>query len=122
MRRLLLPVFTLFCTHLHAQALKTEHFDLDPGWEAHRNHVSPQKPVLVKQDFGFSTTNNAGQAAGEMGGRIQRSTTPATYAAPITPALSLDQKFSASGSFAITQCQPGAGLFFGFFNASQPGA
>ena len=102
---------------------KTEHFDRDPGWEGHHNHVPPAKPLLVKQDFGFSpNTHHAGKAAGEMGGRIQRSTTPASYAAALAPALTLDEKFSASGTFAFTDSQPGSGFFFGFFHAAQPGA
>src|SRR5690349_12189805 len=53
-------------------ALKTEHFDRDPGWEEYNNHVAPKKTQLVKQDFGYSAkTNFAGKAKGEMGGTIQ---------------------------------------------------
>lgn len=100
--------------------MKTESFDRDPGWEGFHNRVPPKKPLVVKQDFGFSATNYAGKAAGEIGGSIQRSTTPAFYAAEM-PAKTLDDKFSASGSFAIMKCQPGAGVFFGFFNSQQPG-
>lgn len=34
----------------------------------------------------------------------------------------LDDKFSASGSFAVTKSEKGgAGVFFGFFNSQQPG-
>ena len=102
-------------------ALKTEHFDRDPGWEGHNNRVTSKKPVQVKQDFGFSATNHAGKAAGEMGGTIQRSTKPASYAAALAPAKTLDDKLTASGTFAITDCHSGAGIFFGFFNSQQPG-
>src|SRR3954467_13860772 len=102
-------------------ALKTEHFDHDPGWEGINNRVVPKKVQLVKQDFGYSATNFAGQAAGEMGGTVQRSTKPAIYGAALAPAKTLDDKLSASGTFAITECHPGAGLFFGFFNSQQPG-
>ena len=129
MRSLLLPVFTVlalvvprvFSADTNAPALKTEHFDRDPGWEGHNNRVTSKKPVQVKQDFGFSATNHAGKAAGEMGGVIQRSTKPASYAAALAPAKTLDDKLTASGSFAITAAQGGAGLFFGFFNSQQPG-
>jgi hypothetical protein len=55
-----------------------------------------------------------------MGGAVQRSTTPAYYAAKISP-KSLDDHITASGSFAITASQGGAGVFFGFFNSDQPG-
>ncbi|HEY2572636.1 MAG TPA: hypothetical protein VGH65_01160, partial [Verrucomicrobiaceae bacterium] len=104
-----------------AAPLKSEHFDQDPGWEEHNNRVTPRKSLSVKQDFGFSPTHFAGRSAGEMGGIVQRSTTPASYAASLAPAKSLDEKLSASGTFAITKSQPGAGVFFGFFNSKQPG-
>ncbi|MBL8827314.1 MAG: hypothetical protein JNM18_10030, partial [Planctomycetaceae bacterium] len=99
----------------------TETFDRDPNWEAVRNRIVPSKPLIVKQDFGYSLTNHAGQAVGELGGTIQRSTTPASYAASLAPALSLRDKLTASGSFAFTGASPGAGVFFGFFNSQQPG-
>jgi hypothetical protein len=109
------------CEAVDAQRpLKTESFDRDPGWDGFHNRVVPAKQVLVKQDFGYSDTNHAGQARGEMGGAIQRASTPAYYAAKITP-KTLDDKLSASGKFAITQTQAGAGVFFGFFNSQQPG-
>lgn len=101
--------------------LKTEHFDRDPGWEGHNNRIVPKKVLMVKQDFGFSATGFAGKAAGEIGGVIQRSTTPASYAALLAPAKTLDDKLTASGSFAIKGATPGAGVFFGFFNSQQPG-
>ena len=121
-----LLLFTFLClayrpsAAIETPALKTEHFDRDPGWEGHNNHVVPAKPLMVKQDFGYSATNFAGEAAGELGGRIQRSTTLAYYAAPIAPAKTLEDKFSGSGTFAITA--PGGGFFFGFFSSQQPGA
>ena len=101
-------------------ALKTEHFDRDPGWEGHNNHIV-KTPLPVKQDFGYSATNFAGKAAGEMGGAIQRSTKPASYAAALAPAKTLEDRLTASGTFAITKGAPGAGVFFGFFNSQQPG-
>lgn len=100
---------------------KSESFDRDPGWEGHNNRIVPKDAQMVRQDFGYSATHFAGQGAGEVGGRIQRSTTPASYAARLSPAKTLDEPFSASGSFAITASQPGAGVFFGFFNSQQPG-
>jgi hypothetical protein len=103
-----------------ATVLKSENVDRDPGWEEHNNRVVPEKALMVKQDFGYSATNFAGKASGELGGRIQRSTTPASYSTPLAPVKTLEDKFSASGSFAITA--PGGGFFFGFFNSQQPGA
>jgi hypothetical protein len=43
------------------------------------------------------------------------------YSAPLSPAKTLDDAFTASGSFAITASQPGGGLFFGFYHSRQPG-
>lgn len=100
--------------------LKSEAFDKDPGWEGHNNRVVPKKALIVKQNFGYSETNFAGEAKGEMGGSIQRSTTPASYAARIA-VKTLDEHLAASGTFAITASQSGAGVFFGFFNSRQPG-
>ncbi len=100
--------------------LKSESFDKDSGWEGHNNRIMPKKVLMVKQDFGYSATHVAGKDKGELGGVIQRSTTPASYAAKIA-AKTLEDKLSASGSFAITASQPGAGVFFGFFNSQQPG-
>ena len=100
--------------------LKSETFDRDPGWEGRNNRVVPKNVLMVKQDFGHSATHFAGNAAGEVGGVIQRTTTPASYAAKIAP-RTLDDKLTASGSFAITASQGGAGVFFGFFNSQQPG-
>ena len=102
----LLILTALFCVHAPAadeppSSLKTGNFDRDPGWEGHHNRVVPKTIPMVKQDFGFSATHLAGKAAGEMGGSIQRSTTPATYAAKIL-ATTLDDKLTASGSVAMT--------------------
>jgi hypothetical protein len=122
MRSLLITLIVLAPTFARGAdaTLKTEHFDQDPKWEGYNNHVVPKKVITVHQDFGYSATKFAGKEAGEMGGRVQRSTTPASYAAMIK-AVTLDDRISASGSFAIIGSQPGAGLFFGFFNSDQPG-
>jgi hypothetical protein len=101
-------------------ALRTESFDADPGWEGHNNRVVPKNVPTVRQDFGYSKTHFAGRAGGEVGGVIQRSTTPASYAAEIA-AKTLDDRLTASGTFAVTASHPGAGVFFGFFNSRQPG-
>ena len=50
-----------------------------------------------------------------------RASEPAFYADRIDP-ITLDQKFSASGAFALTRSTSGGGVFFGFLRAQQPGA
>jgi hypothetical protein len=77
--------------------LKTESFDKDPGWEGHNNRIVPERAPIVMQDFGYSKTNFAGKAAGELGGQITRASEPAYYADKIGPAT-LDDKLSASGA------------------------
>ena len=111
--------------HAEQQAgsvIRTEHFDKDPGWEGHNNRITTKKPVPVKQDFGYSATNHAGKSAGEMGGAIQRSTKPASYSAALTPAKTLDDKLTASGTFAITACQPSREFSSGSSIRSSPAA
>jgi len=99
--------------------LKTEHFDRDPGWEGFNNRIVPKNMRTVIQDFGYGRTNHAGAARGEIGGRVQRAMTPASYAAPV--AKTLDDPMAASGSFAIEKSNSAAGIFFGYFAADQPG-
>ncbi|MGZ4975167.1 MAG: hypothetical protein ACXWDN_20585, partial [Limisphaerales bacterium] len=50
-----------------------------------------------------------------------RASEPAYYADKIG-SKTLDDALSASGTFAITKTSGGAGVFFGFFRAQQPGA
>ena len=100
--------------------LKAESFDKDPGWEGHNNHVVPEHIPTVMQDFGYSKTNFAGTAAGELGGRVARASESAYYADKIDP-VTLDDKFSAMGTFALTKTSAGGGIFFGFFRAEQSG-
>jgi hypothetical protein len=101
-------------------SLKTESFDKDPGWEGHNNHIVLEKLPTITQDFGYSKTNFASKAAGEMGGQVTRAAEPAYYGDKIDP-VTLDDKLSASGTFAITKTTAGGGIFFGFFRAEQSG-
>lgn len=90
---------------------KSEPFDKDPLWDGHNNRVKVHKPNPVIQDFGFSITNHAGgKEAGEICGRVQRSTTSAYYGMPLDQAKTLDSKLRCSGSFAVTESMGTAGL------------
>jgi len=100
--------------------MKSESFDRDPGWEGHRNHIVLKEYPTIVQDFGFSKTHFAGKAPGEMGGQVWRASEPAYYAAKIGH-KTLDDKLSASGTFALTKSTSESGIFFGFFRAEQPG-
>jgi hypothetical protein len=103
-----------------AQSSAVENFNRDPAWVGRFNRTELTNLPEVVQDFGYSPTNHAGQGSGEVGGRIQRTARPAYYAAEFAP-VGLNDRLSASGTFAITKSQPGAGMFFGFFNSKQPG-
>jgi hypothetical protein len=101
--------------------LKAESFEKDPGWEGHNNRIVPDRVPTVKQDFGYSKTSFAGKTAGELGGQVTRASEPAYYGDKIGP-VTLDDKLSASGTFALTKTTAGGGIFFGFFRAEQPGS
>jgi hypothetical protein len=102
-----------------ALVLKTEHFDTDPGWEGFNNRVVPEQAKSVTQDFGYSPTRFAAGEKGELGGRVQRAGKPAFYADTMA-VKTLNDKLSASGSFALTATSTNSGVFFGWFNAEQP--
>jgi hypothetical protein len=101
--------------------LKTEHFDKDPGWEGFNNRIVPEKMLTVTQDFGYSLTHFAGKNKGELGGRVQRTGKPASYSDKIA-VKTLNDKLTASGTFAIRSTGGSSGVFFGWFNADQPGS
>jgi hypothetical protein len=103
-----------------APVMKSESFDKDPGWEGHNNRVQPTQVKPMQQDFGYRTSNFAGQQKGEIGGVIWRAPTRASYAAKI-PTRSLNDKLSASGTFALTATSGSSGAFFGWFNSDMPG-
>jgi hypothetical protein len=98
---------------------KSESFDRDPRWDSFHNRDAAGKTRTVKQDFGFSQTNIAGKASGEVGGQVTRAARLAYYAAPLTP-RTLDQKLSASGSFVLQKTGGSAGVFVGWFFHDQP--
>jgi len=96
---------------------KTERFDRDPGWEARNNRMAPAQAEMVTQNFGYSATSHASKEKGEIGGTVWRALYPAWYAQAISP-KTLDDKLSASGTFAITDKGSSAAIF-GWFNAHQ---
>jgi hypothetical protein len=96
-----------------ASTMKSESFDRDPGWDALNNHILPKKPRQVTQDFGYDAKTN------DIGGRVTRAIKPASYAAALDKPKTLNDKFSASGTFYLTQTTSGGGIFFGWFNSKQ---
>jgi hypothetical protein len=113
-------VLALLCTASSVGAdTRTENFDKDPGWDGFQHRIAPKAGKTVTQDFGQRATNFAGKEKGEMGGTIWRCSKPASYADKIV-AKTLDDRLSASGTFAITDTAGSSGAFFGWFRANQP--
>lgn len=91
-------------------------FDTDAKWESFRNRLAPESRNVVRQRFGFRESNLAGGIEpGEIGGRVHRDHTRATYAKKITP-KTLDDRLSVSGTFSVTDDEGSAGVLIGWFN------
>jgi hypothetical protein len=104
-----------------APDLVVRDFAEDPRWDGYRNRLVPDPPRLTRQDFGWRDTRHAGgKQAGEIGGWIQRSLTPASFARAI-PEKTLNDKLTASGRFAVTHDEGGSGAMFGWFHESSRG-
>jgi hypothetical protein len=101
-------------------ATRREDFARDPGWDARNTRPDPARCTEKIQDFGFSPTSHAGGGAGEIGGRIARSLTPASYARAL-PACTLNDRLHASGRLAVTASDGGSGALFGWFNHASRG-
>jgi hypothetical protein len=101
-------------THGQPLLLKTETFDTDPNWDGRNNRATDPAPRQIVQNFGFSSTTNAGGPAGEIGGFITPAGEPAFYGKVIMPA-SFNDPLSASGILNVPQ--GGGHTLIGFFNA-----
>src|SRR5688500_2857146 len=99
-------------------ALRRQSFDSDPNWDAFRSRLTPAKPHVVRQQFGYRPTNKAGgKRPGEIGGWVQRSIAPAYYAVPVER-RSFEDKLSFSGRFAVHRDESSTGTLVGFFNGT----
>jgi hypothetical protein len=123
-RTLLAAIVAVACSTVTAgrgdgpPPLKSEHFDRDPGWDGRSNWTPQKKPAKVVQDFGFSPTQHArGKAAGELGGRVMRSSKIAFYGKPLRRIMSLDEALHSSGRFVVTHTEGLSTLTFGWFNS-----
>jgi hypothetical protein len=111
----------LIALTLHAEQQSLQSFDVDPQWEGFRNRLVPEPPPMTRQTFAYRDSHRAqGVNKGEIGGWVQRSTTPAWYAKVIEP-VTLTNRLSASGRFVVTHCEGGSGVLFGWFNSQSRG-
>jgi hypothetical protein len=92
---------------------RREDFDADPKWESYRSQLVPNPAPVTKQDFGY-------HESGEVGGWIQRSTTPAWYAKVIRP-KTLNDRLFASGKVEVRSNSAPCGALFGWFNETSRG-
>jgi hypothetical protein len=104
---------------------KTETFDRDPGWDAYQNRI--KVPAVKKQqNFGWSNTNHCGAGAGEIGGVVWRSISPAYYGKKVGP-FNFDTPLTASGTITCLKSNTGKGwqtgstIYVGFFNRAEQG-
>ena len=82
-----------------AGELRRQSFDREPGWEGVRNRTPRSLGKIVRQDFGFSPSRNAGgTGVGELGGWITPAAEAAYVAKRIAP-RTLQDSLSASGTF-----------------------
>jgi hypothetical protein len=95
-------------------------FSKDPRWEGRNNHTEfVEHDFHAKQDFGYTRSQHAGQAPGEIGGTFWR-TEPVdplhAYYADDIGSLTLDDPLEFSGHIAFTAGGTDAGMAFGYFN------
>src|SRR5215213_5599585 len=103
------------------QGLRRQDFTSDAKWEGFRNRLLPAKPHMTRQDFGYRTSRHAGgKAAGEIGGRVQRSLGPAYYARRIRE-KTLNDRLSVSGRFCVREDEGNTGTLLGWFNTDSRG-
>src|SRR2546429_8635921 len=98
-------MISIFAESTHSQPLllKTETFDVDPGWDARNNRATDPSSRQIVQTFGFSSSStNAGGPAGEIGGFITPAGEPAFYGKVIAP-TSFNDPLSASGILNVPQ-------------------
>src|SRR4030095_9321331 len=116
------PTDCAWSAELSPTRQKTERFDHDPQWDGKQNRLAPTRPPLVEQDFGYSTTQHAGKAAGEIGGKVSQSIRPAYYG-KVVPTCTLEEPLNASGSLSIVEAKAIMGwhtqgnIYVGWFNS-----
>ena len=101
---------------------RTRRFDRNPGWDGHNNRPAEKKAVTVIEDFGYSLTRHSGgKSAGEIGGRVVRSSRSASYLKPLERVLTLNDPLHSSGRFVVKQTGGMSSLHFGWFNSKTIG-
>ena len=92
----------------------------DPHWIGRNNRAVWAEPDFHSmQNFGWTQTNWAGAAPGELGGllwRLEPEDTGYAYYADETGPLTLEDPIAFSGQICFTDGMTDASMFFGYFN------
>lgn len=95
-------------------------FSQDPHWMGHNNRCSLVEPDFHSMNnFGWSQTNWAGDAPGEMGGliwRLEPDDPGFAYYADDAGALTIEDPIEFSGRICFVDGMTDASMFFGYFN------
>lgn len=94
----------------------------DPHWDGRGNQVEFVERDFQRQDFGYSQTNWAGGATGEMGGLFYRSEAVDPmhgFYADDVGELTLEDPVSFTATANFVDGATDAGMFLGYFNARE---
>ena len=99
-------------------------FSQNPNWLGVGNHKTFADPVLYgMNNFGFRSTNVAGESPGELGGwawRVEHSDEQfQAYYAKDVGTLSLEDKLFARGKIAFEKFSTDAGVMLGWFDSTE---
>ena len=97
---------------------EAQDFSKDPEWIDAGNRISYEdREVTGAHDFGYSATDHAGGANGEIGGGLWRSGAFGFYADRVGP-LNLEQKLEARGKVKLVTAGPDSDMQIGWFNSA----
>ena len=102
------------------KARRFEDFNSDPQWVKLSQPLAAGSGSHHATVFGWRALPQSDGKAGEIGGWIQRSLTPAWFA-KVIPTRTLNDKLSASGTFSVTRDESTSGVLFGWFHESSRG-
>lgn len=95
---------------------RSQNFNSDPEWHEHNNRATSPGPAQITQNFGFTSTNYAGDpgdTTGEVGGTIISAGEAAYYAESIVP-KTFNDRLTAAGTLYIGAA--GLNTLLGFFH------
>jgi hypothetical protein len=99
---------------------RTPNLAVEPKWDAHANRTSYKaKEIGGAQNFGYSSTDHAGGAEGEIGGAMWRAAADWSYYADRVGELSLEDRLEARGKVFLEAGAPDSGMYLGWFKGGE---